>query len=168
MAAIKLNGYIICTLLLLFVSVNFFGQIKDSIIVLTELQGVAHIECKPSKGKINKVVYSKEDSLNDCLLTKTFKTDYKDVYYIKEYDLHNQLRDEGFGKIVWVHRKILGIKLKSTSSIVYDGKWKFYDSNGNKISDCCYANGQLCMNCLWIEFDEKGNKTGEYKMELKK
>jgi hypothetical protein len=136
--------------------------------VLPELQGFAHLTCKPIKAKMGGGGCSKEDSLRSCLLTKTFKTDYKDVYYIKEYDLHNQLRDEGFGRIAWTHRKFLGIKLKSTSSIVYDGKWKFYDNNGNKISDCCYSNGQLCMNCLWIEFDEKGNKTGEYKMELKK
>jgi hypothetical protein len=155
-------------LLLIFVSCSLHGQVKDSVVVLKELQGVIHIDCKAKKNYSSARSYSKEDSLDNCLLIKTFKTDYKDVFYLKEYDLKGQLREEGFGKTVWDRRKFLGLKLKPVSSIVPDGKWKFYDSNGHKISDCCYSNGQLCMNCLWIEFDEQGNKIGEYKMEMKK
>jgi len=109
-----------------------YGQTFDSIKVSDSLSGEIYINCKTNHERIKldergQQIYSKEDSLNNCTLTKTYKTNHKDIYYIKEFNLFGQLQDEGFAKAVWRNRKFLGIKLKpKTFSLV-----KFTSTNKN-------------------------------------
>lgn len=152
---------IISSIYLGLVAVITFGQTTDTIKVLDKLSGDIFIICKNERERIGRQ-QTKDDSLNNCTLTKTYQTDHKDIYYLKVYNLYGQLREEGFAKAVWRDRKILGIKLKPKNfSLVNDGQWKFYDNNGYKTSDCCYYNDKICSGCVWTTYDDKGNKTQE-------
>ena len=136
------------------------GQAYDSIKVLNELNDET-FTCKYNREKI--VQLTKYDSLNNCIITKMYKTDRKDIYYIKEFNLYGQIREEGFGFAVWNKRTFLGIKLKpKTFYLQKDGNWKFYDNKGNKISDCGYKGNKIYKDCEWREYDEKGNLTKSY------
>ncbi len=158
--------YSILVIILGFLPLFSLGQkTVDSVTVEEEMPGSTHLYCKNLKNKIHRGVATKKDSLSNCLISKTFKTDHVDIYYVKEFDLRGKLREEGYAKNNWVTRNFLGIKLKpKLQTVQKDGAWKFYDALGNKISDCCYKDGKICDGCLWSEYDEQGYKIKEYKI----
>jgi hypothetical protein len=158
--------YLIATFILAFsFYISIAQSIPDSVKVEDEVPGGLHMYCKDLKKMTRTNTYTRVDSLSNCIISKTFKTDHIDLYYIKEFDLNGKIRDEGYAKGVWIPRWFLGIRLQSkVHAIQKDGAWRFYDDLGYKISDCCYKNGKICNGCIWVEYDKQGYELKEYKI----
>jgi len=151
----------------IFFNLLSFGQkkVQDSVIVEEEIPGDLHMYCKDVRMKIHRKTYMHSDSVTNCIISKTYRTDHIGLFYIKEFDMNGKLRDEGYAKTVWKQRNFAGIHLKPKNRAVQkDGDWKFFDENGYKISDCCYKEGKLCDGCNWTEYDDKGKIIKEYKI----
>jgi len=165
------GGMNVLLFVLIFYSEFSFGQKSrdidhDSVRVEELIPGETHMICQSGSKKKNHPALSGLDSMKYCYVSKTFKTDHIDVYYIKEYDFKGKLRQQGYAKKFWVDRKMLGIKFKPVSrKIEKEGAWEFFDEKGFKISDCCYKKGIICNGCVWTEFDDQGYKKREYKID---
>ena len=150
--------------LALFLPTVSFGQNTDTIQVSDSIFGSIIVVCKNERERIHfGRQLTREDSLNNCTETKTYLTNHKEIYYLKMFNLYGQLRAEGFAKAMWFDRKVLWIKIRPKHfTIVRNGRWMFYDNNGNKTSDCCYKNDKMCSGCKWTNYDKEGNIISEY------
>lgn len=138
--------HIVFNLLFIITLQHTWAQIYEDIKVSNKIQMPEYMFCINSSEHIHfggEWIYTREDSLYKCCWTQRYTTNYKGILFIKEYDLYRTLRAEGFMKM----EKLNGHSKFKAFKLVKVGKWKHYDSNGIKISDCIYKNDKPWINC---------------------
>ena len=130
-------------ILIIVISKNkIYGQSKDSLIILNEISFKNNvIDCKNYSGRplcSPGVISTKDDSLQNCYYAKTFKTNKRNIYYQKEYNILNVLIAEGEIRSF----KNKGIERKFEKSFYKISKWKEYNYKDQKIHILDYVLGK--------------------------